>query len=305
VIALEERWCPLCGRGPEKRERYAANFAIDDLRASVFSARRAPDRRHFRLVECARCGIIFSDPACSPEQLGELYSQGAVTYGPLEDQIYDSYVPVLDRAVGRLARRGVFVEVGGGAGFMLRYGAQAGFEAQIEVEPSEDAERKFVAPSARATFVRSVMTAETLKAGSASLICFFQMLDHVPDPLGFLRNVHDALEPGGVAVCVTHDTSALPSRLLGESSPIFDIEHTCLFDSRNLHGLFAAAGFSGVETFAVANDYALSYWLHLAPFPAVPKRALERVMEAVGMADQRLKLKMGNVAAIGQKASQP
>ena len=305
MIALQERWCTLRGPGPAKKELYAANFSVDDVRASTFSARRAPDRRHFRLVECERCGIIFSDPCCSPEQLGELYSQGVVTYGPQEDQIYDSYAPILDRAVARSTHRGLFVEVGGGAGFMLRYGASAGFDSQIEVEPSADAERKFVAPSPRATFIRDVMTVGTLSAGSASLICFFQMLDHLPDPLRFLEIVHAALEPGGVAVCVTHDASALTTRLLGEASPIFDIQHTCLFNSRNLRQLFAAAGFVGVETFAVANAYALKYWLHLAPSPPVPKHGLLRLVERVGAANLRLKLKMGNIGAIGQKAELP
>jgi SAM-dependent methyltransferase len=305
VTATEERWCTLCGKGPAKKQRYAANFSIDDLQVSTFSARRAPDRRHFRLVECSRCGIIFSDPACSPERLGELYSQSLVTYGPQQEQIFDSYAPILDRAAARLARRDLFVEIGGGAGFMLQYGAAAGFASQVEVEPSADAERKFSPPSPRATFVRSVMKPGTLVEGSASLICFFQMLDHLPDPLGFLKLVYGALQPGGVAVAVTHDSSALSTRLLGEASPIFDIEHTFLFNARNLHDTFAAAGFEKIETFPVANDYALKYWLHLAPLPAAPKRIVERAVELVGAADLRLKLKMGNVAAIGQKANRP
>jgi hypothetical protein len=129
------------------------------------------------------------------------------------------------------------------------------------------------------------------------------MLDHLPDPLAFLKLVHGALEPGGVAVCVTHDSSALTTRLLGESSPIFDIEHTCLFNARNLGQLFTAAGFADVDAFAVANDYALKYWLHLAPLPQKPKRVLERVVEGVGAADVRLKLKMGNLGAIARKAA--
>ncbi len=304
AIRMEERWCALCGRSAGKKELYPANFSADDLRASVFSARRAPDRRHYRLVECARCGIIFSDPSAAG-QLDELYSQSVVTYGPQEQQIYDSYAPILERAAAGLTRRGSFVEIGGGSGFMLRYGVGAGFEEQVEVEPSTDAERRFVAPSPRARFVCDVLTPATLAAGSASMVCFFQMLDHVPDPLEFLKIVHTVLEPGGVAVCVTHDSSALPTRLLGEASPIFDIEHTYLFNARNLAQMFTAAGFSAVEAFPVANDYALKYWLHLAPLPASPKRMLERVAERIGAAERRLKLKMGNVAAVARKAGLP
>lgn len=301
----EPRWCTLCGPGAAKKELYAANFSMADLRASTFSARRAPDRRHFRFVECERCGIIYSDPACPPEQLGELYAQSVVTYGPQEQQIFDSYAPILDRAVAGLSRRDLFVEIGGGTGFMLQYGVRAGFASQLEVEPSADAERRFVAPSARARFVRGILADNTLVEGSASLISFFQMLDHVPDPLHFLKLACRALEPGGVAVCVTHDTSAPLARLLGEANPIFDIEHTYLFNGANLRQMFAAAGFVEIETLSVANDYAARYWLDLAPVPASLKRALRRLLEGIGAADLRLNLKMGNVAAIGRRPRCP
>src|SRR5205085_5366064 len=163
---------------------------------------RSPDGCHFRLVRCAGCGLVFSDPACPPETLRELYTASDGTYGPQEQQIYDSYAPILDRAAARLARRGAFVEIGGGSGFMLRYAQPAGFTEAVEIEPSADAERRFAAPFAGARFVRSVMTDTLLPESSASLICFFQMLDHLPDPLAFLRSVYRASEPGGVAVCV-------------------------------------------------------------------------------------------------------
>ena len=51
----------------------------------------------------------------------------------------------------------------------------------------------------------------------------------------------------------------------------------------------------------MANDYSVRYWLGLAPLAAAPKRALLRALELAGLADRRLKLKLGNVGAIAQK----
>jgi len=304
-VNFQERHCVLCGPAAAAREKYPANFSIDDLNAAVFSARRLPDRRHFRLVECLGCGMIYSSPACDPAVLARLYETSAVTYERQEGQIYDSYAPVLDRALPGLARRGTFLEIGGGRGFMLRYGHERGFPHLVEVEPSADAERRFVPPAPGARFLRGVFTRDTLPAGSASLACFFQMLDHVPSPCAFLRDVCTCLEPGGAAVCVTHNTRAFSARVLGERSPIFDVEHTYLFHPDNLGRLFQKAGFVGVETFAVANNYSLGYWMHLAPLPGVLKRAGTALLGRSGLANRRVKLYAGNFAVIARKPLSP
>ncbi len=299
-MKLEARQCTLCGPKASKRVKYATRFSEQDLNAEIFAARRMPDRCHFQLVECEECGMIFSDPACDPSALSELYSEAAVNYGKQAEQIYDSYALVLDRALPRISKRGTFVEIGGGTGFMLKWGAENGFKEQIEIEPSADAEKKFEPASKGARFVRGIFKKGTLPPASVSLACFFQMLDHVPDPAAFLRDVFEALEPGGLAVSVTHNTAAWSAKLLGERSPIYDIEHTYLFNPSNLSRLFAQAGFERSDTFTVSNDYALRHWLHLAPIPA-KKSLLIPFFEKTRLADVRVKLNAGNFGVIARK----
>jgi hypothetical protein len=130
------------------------------------------------------------------------------------------------------------------------------------------------------------------------------MLDHVPDPSRFLSDVFAALEPGGAAVCVTHDTSALSARLLGERSPIYDIEHTYLFNRRNLAALFQAAGLERVESFPIANRYALRYWCRLFPMPTGIKLASLKLLECLGLAAWRVSLRAGNCGVIGWRPAQ-
>jgi SAM-dependent methyltransferase len=281
--------------------KYEANFSAHDFNDAVFSARRSPDRRHFRLVECGRCGMIYSDPATDPASVAGLYETSRVTYGDIEEQILASYAPILDLALPRLGHRGAFVEIGGARGFMLRYGAEQGFAEQIEIEPSSDAEKRFVAESPKARFIKGIFTRGVLPPACASLVCFFQVLDHIPDPRSFLEEVLHVLEPGGVAVCVTHDTRALSARILGERSPIFDIEHTYLFHRRNLAELFAKTGFDDVESFRVSNRYELRYWLHLAPIPARLKAFALGLFSRLRLADKRIKLAAGNFGVIARK----
>jgi SAM-dependent methyltransferase len=299
TFKLEPRYCTLCGPEAGKKVKYPANFSAEDFSVKVFSARRAPDRRHFQLIECERCRMIYSDPACDPSHLATLYHDATVNYGEQEEQIYESYAAVLDRALPRVGKRGVFLEIGGGNGFMLRYGARHGFAEQIEIEPSKDAELKFKPASANARFIRGIFTRGTLPPASVSMACFFQMLDHVPDPFELVSAVFEALEPGGVVVSVTHNTQALSAKLLGERSPIFDIEHTYLFNPHNKSELFRKAGFDQVDAFSVANRYALRHWFHLAPVPG--KKTIAPVLEKTGLAGIPIKLNAGNFGVIGIK----
>jgi SAM-dependent methyltransferase len=302
-MKLEDRRCVLCGPDAPRTVKYEATFSADDFNARVFSARRMPDKRHFRLVQCNGCGMIYSDPACDPSLLAKLYEKSAVTYERQEEQIYNSYAPILDRALQGLDHRKAFVEIGGGRGFMLRYGHEKSFASQVEIEPSADAERRFAPAGRKARFVRGIFGKGMLPPASASLVCFFQVLDHIPDPHAFLQAVHEVLAPGGAAVCVTHNTRAWSAKILGERSPIYDIEHTYLFDHHNLPRLFARAGFAEAESFPVANRYALRYWLHLAPMPRLLKRAALWTLERLWLADRKVNLRAGNFAVVARKAA--
>jgi SAM-dependent methyltransferase len=245
--------------------------------------------------------MIYSDPATDPSLLAALYEKSLITYEAEEEQIYASYSVILDRALAGLRQRNAFVEVGGGRGFMLRYGHEKGFASQIEIEPSAEAERKFTPFSGGSRFIPGMFSNDILPAGTASLLCFFQVLDHIAEPRRFLENVFEALEPGGAAVCVTHDTSAWSARLLREHSPIFDIQHTYLFNPNNLAMLFRAAGFSEVETLPAANCYSIRYWLHLAPLPGPVKRGARVVLDWLRLAEKKVRLFAGNFATIARK----
>jgi SAM-dependent methyltransferase len=301
-MILQDRYCVLCGPQANKKVKFAANFSDDDFNAAVFSARRMPDGRHYRFVKCSTCGMIYSDPVGDPSRLADLYATSLVTYARQEEQIYDSYAPILDRALPGLMHRGAFVEIGGGRGFLLRYGHEKGFASQIEIEPSEDAAKRFLPSSERSRFIRGLFAKGLLPRESTSLVCFFQVLDHIPDPRAFLDEVYEVLEPGGAAVCVTHNTRALSARLLGERSPIFDIEHTYLFNRSNLATLFKNVGFADVEAFPIANRYSLRYWWHLAPLPGGIKGVGLRMLEKVRLADRKIGLYAGNFGIVAWKA---
>src|SRR5262245_61843605 len=72
--------CAICRTRDADREVYAMNFRPADLNAEVFSARRLPDRLHYRMVRCGRCGLLRSDPILSAGELARLYARSRFTY---------------------------------------------------------------------------------------------------------------------------------------------------------------------------------------------------------------------------------
>jgi SAM-dependent methyltransferase len=300
-LQLQPRDCVLCGPQAAKHLKYAASFSAEDLTPKIFSARRGPDRKHFQLMRCADCNIVYSDPACDPAQLGGLYAASEVTYGAQEEEIYKSYAPILDQARALTRGRKSFVEVGGGSGFMLRYGQTHGFSRQIEIEPSTQAHAHFKQSGTPGEFICGMFDGASLPKQSASMVCFFQVLDHLSDPKKFLQDIYEVLEPGGVAVGITHNTEALSARLLGRRSPIYDIEHTYLFNLDNIKRIFSAAGFRTVQSQPIANTYSVRYWADLLPTTPGLRRSAQSALRALHLADLPVRLRAGNLAAFGVK----
>ena len=64
--ATQEVVCALCGPDAPFRVIFPERLAQRDI---TFSARRAPNRLHYRVVGCDVCGIVFSNPIYPEEHL--------------------------------------------------------------------------------------------------------------------------------------------------------------------------------------------------------------------------------------------
>ena len=136
AVELKNTRCAICGTEGNARELYPANFDPQALNPAVFSARRLPDRIHYRLVKCNACGLVRSDPIAHPALLAQLYHQSDFTYS---DEVAD-----LRRTYGRYlaeldhygARKDALLEIGCGNGFFLQQALAQGYRSVRGVEPS-------------------------------------------------------------------------------------------------------------------------------------------------------------------------
>lgn len=287
--------CPICGPGVASDEVHPANFSPADLNPEVFSARRLPDRIHYRMVRCGSCGLLRSDPVLPPARLADLYAESTFDYGREVDNLRRTYGRYLDRA-HPAGGRGALLEVGCGNGFFLTTARELGYQEVQGVEPSRAAAEQ-AQPDLREHITIDVMREGLFADGSFDTVCFFQVFDHLPDPRAVLRAARRTLRPGGVVLCLNHNLDSASARLLGERSPIIDIEHTHLYTPKTLARMFATEGFQVVESGAVTNTYSIRYLARLLPLPGGLKRAALRFLEAPA-GGLRLRVPLGNLYLI-------
>jgi SAM-dependent methyltransferase len=298
--AFLETACAICGPGVPAGELYPASFTAEDLNPAVFSARRLPDRVHYRMVRCDRCGLVRSDPVADAETLAALYRESSFDYGLEVENLkrtYGRYLAGLDR-LG--ARHGSLLEIGCGNGFFLDVALKAGYTEVRGVEPSAAAVEQ-ASPETRGAIAQEMFRPGLFAPASFDVACLFQVFDHVPDPRELLAGVHDVLRPGGLLLCLNHDVESLSARLLKDRSPIIDIEHTYLYSRATLGWMLELEGFEVAASGGVRNTYSLAYLAQLLPLPGTLKLTLLSLLRASRAGRLRASVPLGNLYVVGRR----
>jgi SAM-dependent methyltransferase len=298
---LQPTRCAICATDAPSTQLYPANLDPDSFTAEVFSARRLPDRLHYRMVRCDVCGLVRSDPVLSAETLAELYKDSTFDYGDELEGLRVTYGVALDRAAVYLDKREGLVDIGCGSGFVLEVAAERGWTDLHGVEPSGDAIAKAkteIAP----LIEHDMMRAGLFPENSLSAITLFQVLDHMPDPVGLLRDCLSILRPGGVIMAFNHNVTAWSARLLKDRSPIIDVEHTYLYSPDTMRKLFTGVGFEVISVEPVRNTYSISYLTHLIPLPRGLKQHLIPRLRSTSLGKQQVTVPLGNLQLIARKA---
>jgi SAM-dependent methyltransferase len=297
VIDYVVKPCLFCGGEDCIRELYPRNFRDEDLTPAVFSARRVTEHYHYRMVRCVNTGLVFSREILPESKLAELYAGSGITFQEYAHIIRKDYWRPLERHAAGMTL-GTALEIGCSSGFFLEELKSRGFKDVRGCEPSVEAQ-ELAHPSVRDGIHTGFFTESTFPDATFDLICCFQTLDHLSDPLGILRTCHAKLKPGGLLYVIVHDADGLQARLFGEKSPIIDVEHVYLFNRRTLPLAVEKAGFTKAPAFPIRNSYPLSYWAEHAPIPF--KGSVLSLLKATGLGGLELAIPAGNIGIVARK----
>ncbi len=186
AVELHATACAICQTENNATELYRANFDPEAFSPAVFSARRMPDRIHYRMVRCNTCELVRSDPVADPAKVADLYQQSTFDYSQEVENLARTYGAYLARLDRYGASKGSILEIGCGNGFFLMQARQQGYLDVRGVEPSRSAVE--LAPAEiRDRIVCAMMGPGIFPDETFDAICLFQVLDHIFDPAALVK----------------------------------------------------------------------------------------------------------------------
>lgn len=291
------RHCPLCEEEKKSALYFRAREQMTALSAQSFSSRKMPENLHPAYRRCAECSVLYASPAVSPCTVDVAYEQAHFVAAEESKFAARAYRRAVEALLPRLPDKSGVVDIGAGDGSFLKEMQTLGFTDLVGFELSLEA-RKAAPSSIRDQLRPAPFSTRDLAAESFSLVTAFQVLEHVSDPAACFRDVLRLLKPGGVFLAVSHDYHSWTNRLMGDRSPICDVQHYQLFSKNSMVTGLRGAGFSNVRVSSFSNTYPLRYWMKLAPVPSFLKRFVERSR----LGKIPLKLRAGNLVAVAGKA---
>lgn len=293
--------CAICGKKQQVKVLYPATFKTKNISKSTYSARRSPDKVHYRILKCTRCSLVFSSPIISPKKMSAFYKESLCNY---EDQIpylIKTYFKIIADIKSDLPKNPKVLEVGCGNGFFLKALVDLGFTKSVfGIEPSS----KMILeadPSLKDRIKVNIFKSTLFPKNSFDLILCFHTLDHMVDPNEFIKGAYSLLRKNGYVIVVVHDTQGLSVKLFGEDSPIFDIEHIYLFNKKNLSEIFQRNNFKVIKVLNLINNYSLNYWIQMSGFPHIVKKYTNFFFNILGIGKRGVSIPAGNIALIAKK----
>lgn len=203
------------------------------------------DRPAWRLLHCPDCGCGFYEEQTVTDYANEDMTAASTTYFVQQGAAVGIFADILAHI--RKPPGSTYVEIGCGFGFGLDVGTHAMGWQSRGMDPAKLAEvgRDMLGLDIDSAYFDPTTVADN----SCDIVMATEVLEHLPNPVAFLREVRRALKQDGIAVLTTPDVAAVqPSIAKSVLSATLTIGlHLILHSRTSLEVALRSAGFSHIR----------------------------------------------------------
>lgn len=283
--------CNVCGCRYHTEEYPASN---DGHMSATYRCTSTEHESHGRIVQCLGCGLVYTNPQLPQKEVLDLYS--AVedeTYLENMDARVQTFTYNLDAIKKFLPARGRMLDLGSYCGTFLKIAQERGYDV-TGVEPS-----KWASAYARKELGIPTITGQigdVPREQPFDVICSWDVLEHVSDPMTELKLVNERLKMGGIFAFSTLDYGNWYPKLMGERWPWMMDMHLYYFDQRVMKEMLQRAGFRLVHNQAYCHIITFEYFLRKLTALGIPAtEAARQIVEKTPARNVYLPFRFGDI----------
>lgn len=210
-----------------------------------------------RIVKCRTCGLVYTNPRWTPSDLLAEYTQTEDVDYTEEDASRSINAYLSLNTIRHFAKSGHLLDVGCSMGYFLN-AARIHFKP-YGVEPSAWA-ADFAQKNLQLDVFKGTLPEARLPPDHFDVVCLSDVIEHLPDPLATLREVHRITRPGGFLYLVTPDVGSLTAKLMGSHWWGLRPAHIYYFSEPTLTALLDKAGFDVMLIRRYGRVFTMGYW---------------------------------------------
>ena len=198
------------------------------------------------LTKCSSCGFVFCKPIPTQDELNEVY-EGYGRNDYLSDLTIQAYERVLD-SFEPYRKTNKLIDVGCGIGYFLEVAKRRGWEV-YGTEFTEEAVK--ICEEKGAKMELGVLNPSNYESESFDVVCSFEVIEHINNPLEELSSFNQILRKGGLVYCTTPNFNAVERFQLGAEWNVLTYpEHLSYYTPKTLTRVFKETGFNTKKVLA-------------------------------------------------------
>lgn len=236
----------------------------------------------FGFVRCRDCAVVFQNPRPVFEDLRRRYGEDYFSYELANESNFFGLMRLglqdirFNQHAARRSAPRTFLDIGCATGMLIESMRSEGWDVRGVDVCRESAD--YGKAHRGVDIFPGTLEEAHFPDNTFGAVHFSHLIEHVPDPRGFLAEVRRILSPGGAALITTPNIDGFQARLFGKGWRSSIADHLVLFSKKTLQRLVRESGFDVRQSVTWGG-------LAAGTAPTIIKRPMDRLAKSWGFGD--------------------